>query len=145
MAIDIAQMPYCTYLSLVEHLDLGHAKWDHTATAIQLTWKALCSTPSKWPGRTLKYDPHRITGTVTATVLESYAPAAWCTDIEQHVAGFSEHIQAELCRACPSGSDNPKKLFFDENLWGLRRGKLRSRKAIKLILSTDPETNCLLL
>ena len=57
-------------------------------------------------------------GTVTATVLESYAPAAWCTDIEQHVAGFSEAHPGRALSSMSIGVRQSQETFLRWELVG---------------------------
>lgn len=131
VAIDLALMASCTFSSVVEELDLGHAQWDHTATAVQLNWKGTHSRQEKRRERKPAFDPRQIDTDKIEEILKDYQVPSWTTDIETHVEGFNAHVLQGLHQSCSRGSDQPKKPFFDTQLWDLRKSKLRRRKQLK--------------
>ena len=131
VAVDLAFMDSCTFSSTVEAFDLGHAQWDHTTTAVQLIWKGNHSLQEKSREHKPVFDPQKIDGDKIEEILKDYQVPAWNTDIETHVEGFNAHVLQGLHHSCPRGSDQPKKPFFDAQLWDLRKSKLRRRRQLK--------------
>ena len=135
VAVGLSQVPTCTFSSVVEELGLGHSSWDHQAVAVQLQWQDDEAWIHEQPSRRRSlFDPAQITCATSTAGLQDYEPSPWSTDIiEAHVQQFSDHILSRLAQTCPLGSDRPKKPFFDEELWILRKQKMTARRRMKNI------------
>ena len=131
IAVDLDLMEACTFSSIVEDFDLGHAQWDHTATAVQMQWKRSHQALPKPAVRKTKFAPHKITTQKIEDILQGYCTSSWDTNIEAHVEGFNAHILQGLHQSCPQGSDAPKKPYIDDQIWELRKAKLSRRRQLK--------------
>ena len=101
--------------------------------AVQLNWKR--SHQHLGTGRTKrpKFDPHKIATDKIEDILQGYHAPSCDTNIETHVEGFNAHILHGLHQSCPQRSDQPKKPYIDDQLWELRKAKLRRRRQLKAI------------
>ena len=131
VAVDLALMDSCTLSSTVEDFDLGHAQWDHTATAVQLTWTCNHRSLEKSRAKKPTFDPQKIGSDKVEEILQGCQVPAWTTNIETQVEGFNAHVLQGLHQSCPRGSDQPKKPYFDAQLWDLRKSKLRRKRQLK--------------
>eukprot|EP00435_Cladocopium_sp_Y103_P015830 s1892_g3.t3 len=131
IAVPQTSLSFCTHSQRVEELDLGHGGSDHTAMCIELQWSAWCSSWSCSSRSPSAFDAHQITPALAKQVLANYEPANWSTDIEQHVAGFNQHVLSGLNKLCPRVRQGPKKSFIDDDTWALRDRKLHLKRKLR--------------
>ncbi|CAL1155737.1 unnamed protein product [Cladocopium goreaui] len=121
----------CQVSRVVEEFDLGRTAWDHEATAVELQWQEWLQRRSRISPDGLGFDPEQINGQTVHSVLSTYAPPTWETNIEDHVGDFNKVLLRGLRQHCPPPRRGPKKAYMTEQSWQLRGNKLKFKKQIQ--------------
>ena len=121
----------CHLSRVVEEFDLGRTAWDHEATAVELQWQEWLQRRSRISPDGLGFDPEQINGQTVHSVLSTYAPPTWETNIEAHVGDFNKVLLQGLRQHCPPPRRGPKKAYMTEQSWQLRGSKLKFKKQIQ--------------
>ena len=121
----------CVLSRVVTEFDLGTSSWDHEATAVEFTWTSWVPHGSPGKGEGLGFDPTAVTAATVKEILHHHEPAAWETNIEDHVHEFTRSLLDGLRERCPIQKSKPKKRHITPEIWVLREQKLRAKKRLK--------------
>ena len=127
--IPTSRTQHCTSSQVVEEFDLGNLNIDHSAVAIELSWKQMSATPAV---------PHRPADSFDRSLIAQHMKhtmdrgcvSSWSTDVELHLAGVNAHFRQQLSKFCPRKGKGPVKPNIDGDLWQLRRDKLHGRQRL---------------
>ena len=121
----------CVLSQVVTEFDLGTSNWDHEATAVEFTWTSWVPHGSHGKGEGLGFDHTIVTADTVKEILIHHEPAAWETNIEDHVQGFTRSLLDGLRERCPMRKSKPKKRHITPEIWALREQKLHAKKRLK--------------
>ncbi len=118
---------------VLQEIDLGNGESDHSVVGVQLHWYGT-STRTSAMKNAPKFDVTQIKKMTSHTVkTHLQQKASWHEDIETQVDLFNSQTHELLRKHCAHQVEGAKKPFFTEELWDLRKQKLKCRRSVKTI------------
>lgn len=120
----------CTFSTVVESFDTGHAHPDHALVGLQLQWSQVQPPDPVLVDTRPRFEREDIGQSSLAPVIDQHVVPAWDTDIDTHVTFFTTMVQQALVRTHPGRTQGPKKPYVDAETWTLRLVKLKQRRQV---------------
>ena len=126
----------CSLSRVVEEFDLVNGAHDHSLVAAQLSWHEVQQLQVQKKNEVRAdassdpFDRQSITRSqVAARVAQIQAPP-WEVDIESHFQQYNRELLGSLTSCCPKKKNGPKKSFFTDDLWSLRKRKIAAKRQL---------------
>ena len=120
----------CFRSRVIEEFDMGNQLIDHSVLAVELQWRQTLHLGQSSKEGQSRFDRAQIQKNMPKE-FRPFNVSPWHTNVETHLMELNSQFHSQLARSCPKPRGGPSRPYIDEEIWQLRRAKLRHRAQLK--------------